>query len=52
MTDPKDPLLQRLNSSGYPFQLRVKDEIENVRSQHGWSILASEHHWKHAFSQS
>ncbi|HEX3532426.1 MAG TPA: hypothetical protein VH988_35655 [Thermoanaerobaculia bacterium] len=47
MTHPKDPLLQRLNSSGFPLQLRVQDEIEQVRSDHGWSVLASEHYWKH-----
>jgi len=47
MTHPKDPLLQRLNSSGFPLQLRVQDEIEQVRSDPRWSVLASEHYWKH-----
>jgi hypothetical protein len=43
-------LLEQVNSSGFPFQLRVTDEIRQTKSPrraegHNWEILSTEHQW-------
>ncbi len=50
MTHPKHPLVQQLNSSGFPFQLRVEQEISRSASKSGWQIITREHHWEHPAS--
>jgi hypothetical protein len=47
MPHQQDPLLKILNSSGFPFQLRVEAEIANLRQGPGWQMLVREHHWRH-----
>lgn len=36
---------QILNSSGFPFQLRVAEEIKRTPARHGWRLVAEEHYW-------
>ena len=31
--------------SGYPLQLAVEKSINSTYDQHGWSVVAKEHHW-------
>lgn len=44
MADQDDGLSQ-INRSGFPFQLRVEDEIRATRSVHQWSVASREHAW-------
>lgn len=37
--------LKQINKSGYPFQLRVEEEIRQTQRVHGWSVASSEHPW-------
>jgi hypothetical protein len=38
--------LQILNTSGFPFQLRVAEEIIRTPGRLGWEVLAQEHYWR------
>jgi|SRR5580693_1003650 hypothetical protein len=40
-----------LNTSGFPFQLRVEAEISTLTSGNGWSVRSREHQWRHGVSQ-
>jgi len=40
-------LLNLTNTSGFVFQIGVRHEIERTSENHGWTILAEEHHWRH-----
>ena len=44
MVKPEDALKQ-INRSGYPFQLRVEQQVVATRSDHGWSVASREHPW-------
>ncbi|HJQ24660.1 MAG TPA: hypothetical protein VKA60_12150 [Blastocatellia bacterium] len=46
MVDHIDTLKQ-VNKSGFPFQLRVQEEIERTVRQHHWLIAGREHAWSH-----
>jgi len=37
--------LKIVNDSGFPFQLRVGNEIERTSAKHGWHVLSPEHPW-------
>lgn len=37
--------LKQINKSGFPFQLRIENEICNSHNKHGWSIASHEHPW-------
>ena len=45
MVHPETALLKTVNQSGFPLQLRVIEEIRQTHSQHGWTVVASEHPW-------
>lgn len=47
MTNSVDPLKQ-INRSGFPFQLRVENEIRSTAQAHQWSIASREHPWASA----
>jgi hypothetical protein len=40
-------LLTNSNQSGPPFQIGVRREVERSVTEHGWRIVAEEHHWSH-----
>lgn len=46
MNDEETKLLDLVNTSGFPFQLRVENEIRLTSNRHDWHILASEHQWR------
>lgn len=37
--------MKQINKSGFPFQLRIENEIISTHSQHNWSIASHEHPW-------
>jgi hypothetical protein len=39
-----------VNTSGFPFQMRVAQAIRDNPGRHGWRLLAEEHPWKHPAS--
>jgi hypothetical protein len=43
--------LKIVNSSGFPFQIGVRREIERTVGTHGWKIAAEEHRWVHPETQ-
>src|SRR5690242_14203321 len=48
MNTPNDTarLLALVNSSGFPFQLRIAYEIRHMTPGAGWDIISEEHAWK------
>ena len=44
-------LLKVLNTSGFPFQIGVRREIERTKPTHGWEVDAEEYHWLHPASK-
>jgi hypothetical protein len=40
-----DELLKLANASGYFFQDRLREEIDQANGQHGWRVAAEEHRW-------
>ena len=44
MTDEEETLKQ-LNRSGFPFQLRIEQEIQSTNSEHHWQVATREHPW-------
>ncbi|MCY7351296.1 MAG: hypothetical protein LH606_11605 [Cytophagaceae bacterium] len=40
--------LKQVNKSGFPFQLRVEDEIKQSVLHHRWYVLSSEQPWENA----
>lgn len=46
MKDDNKYLNNLVNSSGYPFQLAIEDEIKRTRQIHRWEILSREHPWQ------
>ncbi len=50
MMNDKD-VLKQINKSGFPFQLRVMDQIRQTADQHGWRISSYEHPWTDESSQ-
>lgn len=45
MQNKIDPRIKTVNSSGFPLQLAIQNEIET--ELRGWSILSREHPWRH-----
>lgn len=41
----KDKLEQLVNASGFPFQLRVAEEVRRTAAQHNWRVTSREHAW-------
>lgn len=41
----QDNVLKQMNRSGFPFQLRVEEEIRRTHSIHNWSVASREHPW-------
>lgn len=41
----QDPRLQIVNTSGFPFQLRVAEEIRRTPGKQGWQLMAEERLW-------
>lgn len=37
--------LKQTNKSGFPFQLKVVNEIMRTRPEHGWRVASKEHGW-------
>ncbi|HDZ28088.1 hypothetical protein LCGC14_0975100 [marine sediment metagenome] len=46
MVGKNNKLKELVNSSGFPFQLAVENEIKSISSQTPWSIIAREHPWR------
>lgn len=46
MDEKKDSLKELVNSSGYPFQLAVMNEVRASQKQTMWKILTHEHPWR------
>jgi hypothetical protein len=42
----QDEVLRQISRSGFPFQLRVEDEIRTTSSEHGWNVASREHPWR------
>jgi hypothetical protein len=40
-------LRKQVNASGFPFQIRVKHEVEASGTRHSWRVEAWEHRWIH-----
>ena len=40
-------LLDTVNSSGFPFQVGLRYEIERTLSDHEWKVDLGEHRWSH-----
>lgn len=45
MPNNKLDTLKQINRSGFPFQLRVENEIRSSQNAHGWSVASHEHPW-------
>ena len=45
MVANEEELLAVVNASGFPFQIRVEQEIIDKSSKSGWRIAAREHRW-------
>jgi hypothetical protein len=50
MGETAESLLNIVNSSGFPLQIRIADEIRKTELEHRWTILAQEHRWTDAQS--
>lgn len=48
----QDETLKHIWKSGFPFQLRVEDEVRSTRSTHNWSIATREHPWTNKETES
>ena len=44
MTDEEETLKQ-LNRSGFPFQLRIEQDIKSTNTEHHWEVATREHPW-------
>lgn len=41
----ENTLRKQINASGFPFQLRVENEVRASQQTHGWHPIAGEHQW-------
>jgi hypothetical protein len=41
-------LTRAVAPSGFPLQMRIRDEIEERKPEHGFSVVASDHPWRFA----
>ena len=48
----QDETLKHIWKSGFPFQLRVEDEVRSTHSTHNWSIATREHAWTNKETES
>ena len=48
----QDETLKHIWKSGFPFQLRVEDEVRSTHSTHNWSIATREHPWTNKETES
>src|SRR5262245_38478462 len=39
-------VLKQVNRSGFPFQLKVEQEVLSTKQDHHWSIASREHAWR------
>lgn len=46
MHGKENQIKKLVNSSGFPFQLAVENEIQSISSQTQWSIITREHPWR------
>ena len=44
----QEEILKQINKSGFPFQLRVEDEIRRTQKEHNWAVASREHPWTSA----
>jgi len=44
--------LKQNNKSGFPFELRVEDEIRSTQADHRWSVASHEHPWSNPGTES
>ena len=45
MANNKEKLVNLVNSSGFPLQIRVAHEVATTKNQHGWQVISHEHSW-------
>ena len=48
----QDEMLRHIWKSGFPFQLRVEEEVRSTYSRHNWSIATREHPWTNKETES
>ena len=48
----QDETLKHIWKSGFPFQLRIEDEVRSTYSMHNWSIATREHPWANKETES
>ncbi len=41
-----EKLKKLVNTSGFPFQVAISNEIERTKNIHGWSVFSSENPWE------
>lgn len=44
----RDETIRQINRSGFPFQLRVEQEVQETQQIHKWSVASREHAWVHS----
>ena len=45
MSKKDEGWLNLVNASGFPFQIRVEQEIESQNNEHRWKMVGGEHRW-------
>lgn len=46
MPESNTSKLKIVNNSGFPFQIRVQEEVKKYTKQHGWLVYGDEHLWR------
>jgi len=41
----EEETLKQLNRSGFPFQLRIEQDIQSTKTEHHWEVATREHLW-------
>ncbi len=44
--EDQSKLLKLVNTSGFPFQIAVANQIEKTKHHHGWRVFSSENPWE------
>ena len=45
MGETEESIRKIVNSSGFPFQLWIHDQIRRTSSEHGWKVIGLEFRW-------
>ena len=48
----EDIVHKQLSLSGFPFQLRIEEEIRSTETNHGWRVVTREQAWANSEAQS